>query len=73
MRYPSTFPVFSAASALIVAPALGHLAGAPLRRATVGTPVAHGLVPAREVHPVLVRVAVTASLLTHLPVPLAGL
>ena len=70
MRYPS---IFSAASALVVAPVLGPLAGAPLRRATVGTLVARGLIHAREVHPALVRAAVNARLLTHLPVPSVGL
>lgn len=70
IRFPVFF--FSAASALVVAHALGPHAGALLRHATVGTPVVRGLIPARGVHHALVRVAVIANLRTRLPVLSGG-
>ena len=72
MQYPFIHLLYRAASVLVVALAPGPLAGAPLRRATVGIPSARGLISVLEVRHVLVRAVVRASLLIHLLVPSVG-
>lgn len=67
MLYAANFPNFSAGNVLVVVPALGPLAGVLIRLGIVGTPGVRGLVLAREVNHALVRVAVIANLLIHLP------